>query len=333
MKAISALGHVTGTGGDCLLSDDILDAQDAFSKAKRTQINRWYSQAFYNRAQDKKKVIRININQRLHTEDPSGNLEENHNFKKLVLPMVMTEENMSTVEGFKDPRQPGEFLFPERYGQDEMDDDFKALGSYGWSGQYQQRPTPIGGGIIKEEWLRFYKEKPKHFERIYITADLTFKKGDNSDFVAYQAWGESKKDFYLIDLVRGKWSYLESKNNFRAFCEKHPGASLKFIEDKANGPAMISELKKEMNGIRAWPETGSSYYNADKVTRLYLVSQYFEMGRVLLPMPELNNLSQAFVDELLSFTENGSTIGNDDMVDTMTMALLEFSKSRAFVAS
>jgi len=327
MQAVSAGGKIVGVGGDLLLSDDLLDTMDAFSEAKRNAVNNWYSTAFYNRAQYKRKVMRININQRLHKNDVSGHIEEKHNFEKLVIPMVMTEKPLSTVD-FVDPRKPGEFMHPSRYGQDEMEDDYKSLGIYGWSSQMQQTPRPIGGGIIKEEWLRYY-EGIISFERKIITADLTFKGDTDSDYVCFQCWGKSGKNKYLIDIVRGRWSYKVSKEMFIQFCQKN-SSNNKFIEDKANGPALISDLEKEIVGIKAWPPKGSPYYKASKVQRLHMVSQDYEAGLVYFPKDiELVNL---FKEELLSFTEKGSSTGNDDMVDTSTMALIELKKSNTFFA-
>ena len=186
MHAVSSMGRITGKGGDYQISDDLIDAMDSFSKTKREAVKRWYNSAFYNRAQDKKTVKRININQRLHQQDISAELREK-GFERMVLEMVKTDKNESTIE-FNDPREFGELLFPKRYGIAEMEDDKKALGSYGWSSQYQQRPSPMGGGIIKREWLRFY-DRAVSFNRVIITADLTFKGTKTSDYVSFMAWG------------------------------------------------------------------------------------------------------------------------------------------------
>ena len=328
MQSVSALGKVTGEGADFLVSDDLLDAMDAFSKAKREAVTKWYSNAFYSRAQDKRTVKRLNINQRLHVKDVSGHLEENHNFDKLVLPMIKTEKNLSTTD-FIDPRDVGEFLFPARYGEKEKDDDYKALGIYGWSSQHQQTPRPIGGGIIKEEWIRYYDVLPT-MDRKIITADLTFKGNAKSDYVSFQCWGISKGQKYLVDLVRGKWSYKETKDHFLTFCKKND-AQNKYVEDKANGPALISDLKSIVSGLKGWPEEGSKYMNADKVQRLHFCSQDYEMGEVYLPKNIA--LVDTFVEELTSFTEKGSATGNDDMVDTSTMALLQLRRSKTFFSA
>lgn len=324
MKAISAMGKVTGFDGDTLLSDDLLDAMDAFSKTKRNQVRHWYSNAFYNRARNKKTVRRININQRLHQQDISSLLSE-IKFEKLVLPMVKEEENRTTID-FVDPRKVGELLFPTRYGETEMHDDMKALGSYGWSSQYQQRPMPIGGGIIKEEWLRFYENKT-NFSKKVIVADLSFKGNEDSDYNSIACWGSDGENRYLIDMIRGKWTYTKTKEMFLEFVKKH-NASIKYIEDKANGSALLDDFKKEISGLRAWPTKGSKYAHCGKAERLFLCQSEFELGKVYLPKDL--NIIEAYKEELLGFTENGSTTGNDDMIDTTTMAILELKKSSTF---
>ena len=329
MAAYSAGGSVTGSGADLLLSDDLLDVNDAFSKNKRDTVNQWYSNAYYNRAQNKKTVKRININQRLHSDDVSGNLKKNHSFDRLIIPMVRTEQTDTTVD-FKDPREVGELLHPSRYGEAEMQDDKKSLGVYGWSSQYQQSPVPVGGGIIKEEWLRYYTTPPPVFSRKIITADLTFKGSEKADYVCFQSWGMYDGKRYLLDIVRGKWTYKETKEHFKAFCLKNR-CDRKWIEDKANGPALISDFEGEINGLKAWPEPGSPFQKASKIQRLHMVSQDFENGLVYLPSAELIPLVGIYVNELISFTEKGSTTGNDDMVDTSTMGLIELRKAETFV--
>ncbi len=318
--ATSVGGTVTGKGADTLISDDLLNAKDAFSKVTREAARMWYSQSLYNRLQNKKTGRRINVNQRLHQQDISGLLQEKYKFERLVIPMQKVEGQVQTSLRWKDPRKLGEFMHPSRYAQAEKDDEYEGLGVYGWSGQMQQSPSPVGGGLIKKEWIRFYEERPKYFDKTIVVADLAFKDTAKSDFVSYQCWGKLGIYYYLIDLVRGRWNYGKSKEYFKVFCDKHPTASLKYVEDKANGPALISELKKEIRNLIAWPEK-KEFKTMSKVERVTMCQPLYESGLVLLPRNI--ELTTEFVNETLGFTENGSTTGNDDMVDTSTMALIQ----------
>lgn len=323
MQSVSVGSSIIGQGADIIISDDLINPTDAFSKTVRSSTWFWYTNTLYKRVQNPSNSRRININQRLHKEDISGNIALKYNFQSLVIPMQKTSVQQGTVY-YEDPRKENEFIQPNRYGEKQKEDEYEALGIYGWSSQMQQSPVPVGGGIIKEEWLNFYSTLPS-MDRIIITADLNFEGKETSDYACFQAWGRCGADKYLLGIVRGKWSYKQTKDNFKDFCSKYPRETRKYIENKANGPALISDLSGEVNGLFAWP-MDSKYKKMDKVQRLKLCSNDYEMGRVSLP--EANNLTQKFVEELLSFTENGSATGNDDMVDTMTTALIELKTSR-----
>lgn len=323
MASYSVNSKISGKGAHLLLSDDLLDAKEAFSKSARESVKNFFSQAFYNRVQDKKIAKRININQRLHVDDISGFIKQKYKYQRLVIPMQRTEKN----DGIKwdDPREIGEFIQPSRYAEKEKDDEYDGLGVYGWSSQMQQNPVPLGGGIIKEEWIRYY-EGHIACQKYIITADLTFKGNKKSDYVCFQCWGIQGPYKYMIDILRGQWSYKETKDMFKIFCAKHSYATRKIIEDAANGPALISDLKSEITGLESWPPDGSNYRGMDKIQRLHLCSVEYETGSVYLA--KNNKLIEKYVEELLSFTDKGSATGNDDMVDTSTMALLELKVSR-----
>ena len=84
-----------------------------------------------------------------------------------------------------------------------------------------------------------------------------------------------------------------------------------YIEDKANGSAVISYLKhkKELHSIiPVNPEGG-------KVARVNAVSGIIEGGNVFLPKDA--SYTDAFVEECAAFP----TGAHDDMVDAMTQAL------------
>lgn len=322
--ATSVDGSATGDGGDLIVVDDPTSASQSHSVTARDNANFWYDQVFQNRLDDRRTGRRLIIMQRLHEKDLTGHILENHEgYEHLVIPVEYTTKRFLTTSlNWKDPRKEGEFLIPERYGEDQKRADLKAMGNAGYSGQMLQSPVPIGGGLIKKEWIRYYDVLPKEFDRIIISADLNFKKTKTSDYVCFQCWGLLGIYRYLIDIVRGRWNYPETKTNFKIFCEKHPKASKKYIEDKANGPALIADLENQIKGIEAWPTDSSEVPKGiDKVQRVHLISPDFENGLILLP--KNMKITDEYEHELTSFTEKGSSTGNDDMVDTTTTALIE----------
>lgn len=308
-------GSATGLGADVLLIDDALSAQDSFSTTKREFANQWYASTFHNRLKDKRTGCRINVMQRLHEKDLSGFLAENYNFEKLVIPMIKEKTQVTNSTNWVDPRKEGEFLHPQRYSEKEMQDEIKGLGSYGWAGQMQQRPVPKEGGIIKTEWFRYWDQLPTEKVQWLISADLTFKGDISSDYVAIQLWLKHLESFYLVDLIRGKWGFSKTKQMFKAFCQKHPQARKKVIEDKANGPALIDDLKNEISGLIPWNPGRLS-----KEERVYIVEPLYEAGQIY--HPKGIDLVAIYEEELTMFPK----ASHDDQVDAATQAIIKLKK-------
>ncbi len=64
--------------------------------------------------------------------------------------------------------------------------------------------------------------------------------GDDNDYVVGQVWGRHGGRFFLLDQVRGRMDFVATLAAFDALAVKWPHAMEKLVEDKANGPAVIS---------------------------------------------------------------------------------------------
>ena len=53
-------------------------------------------------------------------------------------------------------RQRGEALHPEHQPLAILDQIRRAIGEYNFAGEYQQAPTPLGGGMVKAAWFKNY---------------------------------------------------------------------------------------------------------------------------------------------------------------------------------
>ena len=103
--------------------------------------------------------------------------------------------------------------------------------------------------------------------------------------------------------------FMSALNALRNLSEKYPKTTAKYIEDKANGPAVISALKGSVQGLIAVNPQGS------KTARANAVCPIIEAGNVFLKK------GAAFSEQLIEEAAYFPTGKHDDMVDAMTQAL------------
>jgi len=154
-------GTLTGRGGNILIIDDPLKADDALSEAGRSAVNDWYDGTLSTRLDDKRKGTIIIIAQRLHLDDLVGHVLPQEDWVRLDLPAIAEiDERIAVGRNRTHFRKAGELLHPARESQAEIDQMKVKLGSFGFSAQYQQRPIPVEGEIVKWEWFRLYDVLP-----------------------------------------------------------------------------------------------------------------------------------------------------------------------------
>jgi len=339
--ATSVEGAATGEGGDRVVCDDPHNVQEALSDSIRKGTIEWFDVVMSTRVNDPKTAAKVVVMQRCHQLDLGGHLLEQGGWEHLCLPAEYEGPTRTTSIGFSDPRtQPGELLWPERFGPAEIEGLKISLGSYGVAGQLQQRPSPAGGGIIKRPWFRFWQSPganlppisvhfPDGTERLVIAHeigkvdeqaqswDCAFKDQETSDYVVGQVWGRVGASFLLLDQVRTRMDCPATVRAVSALSTKWPGCCAKLIEDKANGSAVIQMLSNQIPGLLPVnPEGG-------KVARAAAVSPLIEAGNVYLPHPQMFPWVNDFIEECVQFP-NGA---HDDQVDAMTQILLRWHKA------
>jgi len=270
----------------------------------------------------------VSHNTRWHEDDLAGwlltqELEEPEFWTVVSLPAIADNQGLLfpvTCDVIPDWRQPGEALCPERYDADELHKMMRTKGSRVAESLYQQRPSPDSGTIFKREWWRYWTV-PDHPIPDCITVpaldysiqswDMSFKDTDSSDFVSGQVWGISGARVFMLDRVNERLSFSASCQAMRSISAKWPSTIGKYVEDAANGPAIINALQRDVLGIVAIKPDGG------KVARAYAVQSLVQGGNVYLPHPSIAPWVEDFVRQLASFP-NGA---HDDDVDACTQAL------------
>lgn len=339
-------GLGTGEGGNFILVDDPIKAQDAHSIAERQSVLTWWDETMSTRLNDPGKSARVIIMQRLHEEDLTGHIlakmeEGGTKYEHLCLPAEYEPKQYISAIGWQDPRSEyGELLWPERFDREAIATIKSDLGSYGAAGQLQQRPSPDEGGIFKRVNWRYWKPKdaklppikilmadgsvleieavelPETFDEMLQSWDLAFKDTATSDFVAGQVWARKDADKFLLDYYKERADITATMKAIRGLAAKWPMAIRKLVEDKANGPAVIQMLRSKMTGLIAVNPRGG------KISRAYAVQPEVESGNVYLPHPRLYPWVSGFIESCAGFPN----MTHDDDVDAFTQALIRWQK-------
>jgi predicted phage terminase large subunit-like protein len=317
--ATSVGGVLTGRGADIIIIDDPLKPEEALSRIQRQAANDWFDHTLYSRLNDTRTGAIILIMHRLHEDDLAGHVLAQEDWEVVCFPAVAEDDEVwmldSELGRQSFMRQRGEALHPERQPLATLEQIRRTIGEYNFAGQYQQAPSPLGGGMVKDAWFRSYapNERPEKFDRILQSWDTANKASELSDFSVCTTWGIKGKDLYLLHVLRRRMEYPELK---RAVCEQCAAfeASVVLIEDKASGTQLIQELIHE--GVHAVTRYQPQ---ADKVMRMHAQTAMIENGFVHLPK-EAAWLAE-YLHELTAFPKGK----HDDQVDS-TAQMLDWFK-------
>jgi len=315
---------LTGRGADIIVIDDPLKPEEALSQAQRKAGNEWYDHTLYSRLNDKRHGAIVIIMQRLHEDDLVGHVLAQEPWEVLSFPAIAETDEVHRIETIWGPRRfrrrQGEALHPEREPLETLDRIRRTLGEYNFAGQYQQSPAPLGGGLVKAEWFKRYRdsELPERFERIVQSWDTANKPTELSDFSVCTTWGIKAKHLFLLGLFRRRLDYPALK---RAVREQQSlfNANEVLIEDKASGTQLIQELISEnCHGVTRYEPT------CDKIMRLHAQTALIENGFVHIP--ETAPWLAEYLHEMTVFP-NGK---HDDQVDSTAQFLDWFKRPSSF---
>jgi predicted phage terminase large subunit-like protein len=309
---------ITGFGADLIVCDDLLNPKLAESDAARKAGIDYFDGTLYSRLDDKKRGAIIVNEQRLHSKDLTAHVLGNGEaWVQLNLPSEESRRRVIALPVSKREitREQGDVLWPAREDKDTLAKVRVAMGVRRYSAQYLQSPTAEQGNIFKRHLWRFWNTLPQFDEEIQ-SWDMTFKDTVGTDFVCGGVLGRKDADIYLVDRIKERLDFTASCSALVAMTTKFPRAKRKLVEDKANGPAVISALKHKIGGIVAVNPSGG------KQARAYAAQPVQEAGNIYLPHPDRCPWVEDFIEELAAFPEGE----HDDQVDMLTQAVNFFTE-------
>lgn len=320
------------------------------TKKALVRVSGWWGNTMSSRQADPSTHRNLIIMQRVHNSDLAGEMLRTGDYVHLCFPMRFRSDLRCRTQWGGDRRETeGELLFPERFPEREVKALETSMGPTVAAAQLQQRPDVEGGGIFKRTDWRFWSYQEgtpepclceKCFNRALVDPsfldpscpnvsgrmcvvlpengincqswDMTFKKSDDSDFVAADLWRQYGQQYFLVDMLNERMSFTQTKAAFIRWSLLYPAALDKLVEDAANGPAIESELRLDIPGITLVKPLGGKEARANAVSPLYAA------GKAFYPHPKI----QPKIWHRMAQHEAFPKDAHDDMVDAGSQALL-----------
>jgi predicted phage terminase large subunit-like protein len=315
--AIGVGGAVTGKGADILIIDDPHSEQEAALSETNPEIYdktyEWYTSGPRQRLQPGGAIIIVMT--RWSKKDLTGQV--------IKAAAQRSGEEWEVIE-FPALFEGDKPLWPEFWSVEELVALRSELPVGKWMAQYMQSPTSDVSAIIKREWWQIWEEEyPPECDFIIQSWDTAFTKSERADYSACTTWGVfyhpddtgiTQANIILLNAIKKRMEFPELKAKaYESYKEWDPDALI--VEAKASGAPLIYELRAMGIPVQEFvPSKGN-----DKIARMNAVADMFASGRVWVPE---TRWADELVEEVASFPSGE----HDDLVDSMTQAMLRFRK-------
>jgi predicted phage terminase large subunit-like protein len=307
--AVGVGSNLAGRGGDLVIIDDPHSEQTAMSNTGFEDAWDWYTGGPRQRLQPGGSIVLVQT--RWSEKDMTGQLLK----AQAKNPLADQWEVVELPAIFED----GTPCWPEYWSLGDLTSVKESIPPSKWNAQYQQNPTGEENAIIRrEQWRCWEKEKIPHLEYVIQSYDTAFSKKQTADYSAITTWGvfypneSGTPALILLDSKKGRWDFPELKAKaLEEYQFWDPDTVI--VEAKASGTPLTQELRNMgVPVVNFTPSRGN-----DKVTRVHSVSPLFEAGMVWAP-------DTVFADELIEEVAAFPNGENDDLVDSMTQALMRY---------
>ncbi len=307
--AVGVGSNLAGRGGDLVIIDDPHSEQTAMSTNGFDDAWDWYTGGPRQRLQPGGSIVLVQT--RWSEKDMTGQLVR----AMAKDPLADQWEIVELPAIFED----GDPCWPEFWSLADLTAVRASIPPSKWNAQYQQNPTGEENAIIPRQWWKCWeREKVPQLEYVIQSYDTAFSKRETSDYSAITTWGVFYPDegggpnLILLDSQKGRWDFPELKDvalELYRFWE--PDTVI--VEAKASGLPLTQEMRQTgIPVVNFTPSRGN-----DKVSRVHSVSPLFEAGMVWAP-------DTKFADELIEEVAAFPNGEYDDLVDSMTQALMRY---------
>jgi predicted phage terminase large subunit-like protein len=350
--------NIAGRGADYIIVDDYINNREsAESATQRDKMWSWFLDDILTRRHYPGSTLVMAT--RWHFDDIIGRIEQGENNEEwtiLHLPkmlegkpgpfdlrknegdMLLSPFSIAPWEYLKGQTPPAydDFLQKEsvqvthaelQRREKEAFEGRRSKNAYGVDALEQGNPVPKEGGLFKASWIKRYTAAPhtiaESADYLLISIDAAMKDTKTSDNCSIVVFARIGPMILLLEEDTDKMDYPLLKQRVRIMAKKYPSATI-VIEDKANGIALVAELKKELP--RVIPFDPGPYGN--KASRAQIAADRYESGSLLHPLEMHAPWIDNFEAELTGFPFRK----RDDRVDAVSQAVLFMDKKKGATA-
>lgn len=305
MTSIGLMGAYTGRGSNVLFIDDYIKTmQEAMSPTERQKVWDWFVTTPMTRLEPDASVIIIAT--RWHHDDLIGRLVKNYpdDWEYISIPALAEEDDLLG-------REPGEALFPQRFGVKSLLKRKELFGSLFFDAIYQQKPHEDTGKYAKREWLTPVNQLPNARMRLLRVWDLAGT-DDDGDFCAggLLALDLDTWTVYLLNMIRMQYSPMRVETKIQEVAEVD-GPHVEILieqEPGSSGKAVVEHyIKRVLKGYRV----KAFYSSRNKLVRAQPFLAACEAGKFKICSAPWN---EDFLKEFETFPPPNKK-GHDDQVD------------------
>lgn len=210
-RATSVGARIVGRHAHIHVVDDPIDPMGVRSDADAKSVSQWMGETLPSRCVDQSVTPLILVMQRLGVEDPTAerlNKTKGVPVKHYCFPAELA--NNVKPKKYREKYKKG-LLDPKRFPRRILEIKQEELTSYGYAGQFAQRPIPLSGGMFHVDKL-IVSSPPttiKEFQEVVRFWDKAATEDDGAYtcgvLVGMMRNPLDSPRFWILDVIRGRW--------------------------------------------------------------------------------------------------------------------------------
>lgn len=298
---------------DLIIADDVEDISSVKTQDARRKTYDWFTGEILPLGSEKTKFVTV------------GNLLHEDSLIMRLKEGIESGERTGTFLEYPLVSEDGSHIWPERFPDNEAIERLRKRVSnrVTWEREYMLRLVPDDAQIITRGMIRYYDKVPdtlrNQYARTIIGVDLAISERDKADYTAVVTIdvigsGEDLRMYVRPNPINKRMNFYTTIETLKEVSMMNKNSKM-YVEQVAYQAAAVEVLEREDLDVKGVTP------NSDKRSRLNLIANMIESGKILFPVKG----SESLTTQLIGF----GVEKHDDLVDALTMAVIEHTRDQS----